>query len=176
MKRILLPVLVIGVLLLGACGGPSEPATDEPEATEPEGSPSQTTVILEFGELGADDEPAKWENELGRWKPATAIIDGEEIALTSQHFKKNTYVTIDEQGIVLLIFEWTDEGSQLCEQITGRLIGQPLGIFEGDEALKTADGQPIAPVVGSVIKESGCISDLSLEDATALSTLLNASQ
>ena len=33
-------------------------------------------ALLEFGELADEEEEAKWENARGRWKPATAIIDG----------------------------------------------------------------------------------------------------
>ena len=37
------------------------------------------TALLEFGERVADDsEEARWTNVLGKWKPATAIIDGKE--------------------------------------------------------------------------------------------------
>ncbi len=132
--------------------------------------------ILEFGELAADDEEAKWENELGRWKPATAIIDGEEKVLTSRYFKKNTYVDRDNLGNIRLIFEWDDEGSRLSEEITGRLIGKPLAIFEGNETLRGVDGRPIAPIVRSIIRDKGQIGGLSHDDATRLSRLINAMQ
>jgi len=45
MKRILLPVLVIGVLLLGACGAPTTPSTGTPPDTEPEEAPDYTAWI-----------------------------------------------------------------------------------------------------------------------------------
>ena len=131
-------------------------------------------AILEFGELATDDEEAKWENELGRWKPAIAVIDGEEKALTSRYFKENTYVDRDSLGRILLLFEWNEEGSQLSEEITGRLIDKPLGIFEGDEALLGEDGLPIAPVVRSVITDRGQIEGLSFNEASSLSIQLNA--
>ncbi|MGD9118604.1 MAG: hypothetical protein PVJ08_07745 [Dehalococcoidia bacterium] len=155
MKRIILPVLIIGLLLLGACG--------------------TSATTLEFGELAADNEPAKWENELGRWKPATGIVDSQELALTSEYFQ-NIYVARDDWGSIQLIFEWNEEGSQLCEQITARLIDQPMGIFEGDVALLGDDGLPLAPIVLDVIIDQGVISGLSLEDAMALLTLLNIQQ
>ena len=131
-------------------------------------------AILEFGELATDDEEAKWENELGRWKPAIAVIDGEEKALTSRYFKENTYVNRDSLGRIFLLFEWNEEGSQLSEEITGRLIDKPLGIFEGDEALLGEDGLPIAPVVRSVITDMGQIEGLSFNEASSLSIQLNA--
>jgi len=163
MKQILLSILVIGILLLGACGTPPPPQES-----------LSRVAILEFGELAADDEEAKWENEMGRWKPATAIINGEEKALTSRYFKENTYLDRDNMGRLRLIFEWDEEGSQLSKEITGRLIDKPMGIFEGDEALLGEDGRPIAPIVRSTIVERGEITGLSLADATRLSNQLNA--
>ena len=121
------------------------------------------TALLEFREF-VDDT----------WIPATGTIDGKEKVLTSSFFKENTYVTRDDFGKILLIFEWDEEGSQLSEQITSRLIGQQLGIFEGDEPLRGDDGQPIAPKVQSVITDIGQIEGLSMNEATALSRQLNA--
>lgn len=130
--------------------------------------------ILKFGELAAEEEEARWENELGRWKPATAIINGEERTLSSQYFKENTYIQrVERTGEILLIFEWDEEGSKLSEEITGRLVDQRLGIFEGDEALRGDDGRPIAPFVQTTITSSGQITGLSLNDATRLSKQLN---
>jgi len=131
-------------------------------------------ALLEFGELAADDEEAKWENVLGRWKPATAVVDGEEKALTSRYFKANTYLSQDNLGRLLLVFEWDEEGSQLSEEITSRLIDKPLGIFEGDESLRGEDGRPIAPIVRSTITDRGQIEGLSLNEASGLSIQLNA--
>ena len=120
--------------------------------------------ILEFGELASDDEEAKWENESGRWKPATAVIDGAEKALTSQHFE-DLYVEQDKWDMVLLVFEYNKEGNRLSEQITERLIGHPLAFFRGDEPLRGGDGQPITPIVQSVITDRGMIAGLSLSEA-----------
>ncbi len=131
-------------------------------------------ALLEFGEKATEEEEARWVNELGRWKPATGTIDGEEKVLNSSYFKENTYVTRDDFGNIFLIFEWDEEGSQLSEQITSRLIGQPLGIFEGDEPLRGEDGHPITPVIQSVIIEGGQIEGLTPNDATELSKQLNA--
>jgi preprotein translocase subunit SecD len=132
------------------------------------------TALLEFGELVTGDEAAKWEDDLGKWKPATAVIDGQEKELTSAYFKENTYVTTDSFGKVLLIFEWNEEGSKLSEAITTRLVGKRLGIFEGDTPLLGDDGRPIAPTVQEAITTRGQITGLSLKEATALSKQLNA--
>jgi preprotein translocase subunit SecD len=129
--------------------------------------------ILEFGEPAAADEEAKWENELGRWKPATGVINGEELPLTSRYFKDNTYVSRDDLGRLLLVFEWDETGAQLSEQVTTRLLNQRLAIFDGDIALLDDEGIPIAPVVQDVITEGGVIRGLSLEEATSLSNQFN---
>jgi len=131
-------------------------------------------ALLEFGELAAEGEEAKWENELGRWKPATAVIDGEEKELTSRYFKQNTFVNRSEMGRIELLFEWDEEGQRISEAVTSRLIDKPLGIFEGENALLGDEGYPIAPRVSAVIVERGVITGLSLQEATSLSQQLNA--
>jgi len=131
-------------------------------------------LVLEFGEQAADDEEAKWENELGRWKPATAVIDGEERALTSQYFKENTYAGVDTLYRVELVVEWDEEGSEMAEQVTRRLIGKPLAIFEGKEPLRGEDGRPIAPIVQGVIIDRWRITGLNFHEAFELSKRLNA--
>ncbi len=144
------------------------------DITDKEKERLSRVALLEFGELAAEDEVARWENELGRWKPATAVIDGEEKELTSRYFKENTYVDRDSLGRIILAFEWDKEGSKLSEAITSRLIGQPLGIFEGDDALLGDDGFPIAPIIQSTIVDRGQIEGLSFNEATTLSQQLNA--
>ncbi len=127
------------------------------------------TALLEFREYkGTDDEGVQV------WIPATGIINDEEKALNSSYFKENTYVTRDDFGRVLLAFEFNQEGAILAEQITQRLIGQPLGIFEGDEPLRGDDGRAIAPTIEAVISDRGTITGLSLNEATTLSQQLNA--
>jgi preprotein translocase subunit SecD len=129
--------------------------------------------ILEFGELVTDDEEARWENELGKWKPATANISGEQKELTSRYFKTNTQVGQDSYGNIELHFEWDDEGSELSKEITTRLLGQPLAIFDGDDPLRGESGNPIAPTIQAVITDRGVITGLSLNDAIKLSRQLN---
>jgi preprotein translocase subunit SecD len=131
--------------------------------------------ILQFGELvSSDSEDYTWENEYGKWKPATATIDGVEKALTSQYFLESTYVTTSQTtGAILLVFKWNEEGSEISEAVTTRLLGQQLGIFEGDEPLRGEDGHSIAPVINGVISDSGQIEGLSYTDALRLSQQLN---
>jgi preprotein translocase subunit SecD len=94
--------------------------------------------------------------------------------LNSSYFEENTFVTRDDFGEILLIFEWNEEGSQLSQQITSRLLGEPLGIFEGDEPLRGEDGQPIAPIIQAIITDRGQIEGLSVNEVTELSNQLNA--
>ena len=126
------------------------------------------TALLEFRELvtNADGE--------AEWVPTTAVVNGQEKELNSSYFRENTYIDTDDFNRILLIFEWNSEGSQLSEQITGRMIGEPLGIFLSDEPLLGDDGEPIAPIVRSKITDRGQIEGLSLTEATELSQLLNA--
>ncbi|MDO8715450.1 MAG: protein translocase subunit SecD [Dehalococcoidales bacterium] len=166
--------------------------------TEKEKESLSRVALLEFGELieapltpvitgnatdnttgNATDNTtgnttARWENVIGKWKPATGVIDGVEKELTSRYFNTNTYVGSGQAGGVKLVFEFDAEGSQLFQQITTRLINKQLGIFEGDTALLGEDGYPIAPVVQNVITGGGEITGLSLKEATTLSRQLNA--
>ncbi|MFC1918193.1 protein translocase subunit SecD [Chloroflexota bacterium] len=131
-------------------------------------------ALLEFGEAALPEEEAKWENELGRWKPATAEVNGEVRELTSRYFRQNTYVSPSQAGGVDLVFEWDSEGSVLSKEITTRLLQQRLGIFEGEASIIGEDGKPIAPTVNDVITEGGIITGLSFTEATSLSQQLNA--
>ena len=126
-------------------------------------------ALLEFREQKTDDAGNT------TWVPAVGVINGVEKALTSSYFKGNTQVYADQtNGRPMLYFEWNDEGALLSEQITTRLIGQSLGIYEGDDPLLGAEGYPIAPTVNDVIKDSGTIKGLSWDDALQLSSQLNA--
>ena len=126
------------------------------------------TALLEFREMVTD------KNGEVQWVPTTAVVNGKEKVLNSSYFKENTYVDTDDFGRILLIFEWNSEGSKLSGQITGRLIGEPLGIFLSGEPLLGDDGEPIAPIIRSKITDRGQIEGLSFNEATELSQLLNA--
>jgi preprotein translocase subunit SecD len=121
-------------------------------------------ALLEFREQDA----------AGNWTPAKGTLNGEELTLTSRYFNENTYVTINQLGRPLLIFEWDETGQELSQQITSRLIGKQLAIYLGDEPLRGEDGQIIAPVVRETITDRGQIEGLSLTDAQELRDLLNA--
>jgi len=126
------------------------------------------TALLEFREriINQDGEE--------EWLPATAVVSGQEKILNSAYFRENTYIDTGDFGEILLTFEWNSEGSKLSGEITGRLIGEPLGIFLSGEPLLGDDGLPIAPIVRSKITDRGQIEGLSVTEATELSQLLNA--
>jgi preprotein translocase subunit SecD len=126
------------------------------------------TALIEFRErvINKDGEEG--------WIPATSVVNGQEKILNSSYFQENTYVRTDDFGKVLLVFEWNSEGSKLSEEITGRLIGKPLGIFLSGEPLLGDDGRPIAPIVQSRITVRGQVEGLSLNEAQELAQLLNA--
>ncbi len=136
-----------------------------------------STALLVFGVQVTDGGPFTWENALGKWKPATATIDGVEKTLDSSYFKDNTHLATDPTtNQVLLVFEWNDEGAKISEAITSQLAPTRgrLGIFEGDTSLLGDNGVPIAPAVNAVITTSGEITGLSSNEATLLSRQLNA--
>ena len=126
-------------------------------------------TVLEFRERDSE----------GIWVAAngTATVDGEvkELTLSSRYFNENTEVTLHPTtSEVILLFEMNGVGATLFEQISTRLMGKPLAIFLGDQALRGEDGQIIAPTVQAVITDRGQITGLSLVDAQELSRVLNA--
>jgi hypothetical protein len=141
-------------------------------------------TILEFGELVNDNEYAdyKWEtltgNFKGKWKPATGVIDGQTLALTSLYIEDAYYSTNNQYYLPMVVFNWDVIGSQLSEQITSRLVdgNQPLGIFSVDGPLVDENNQPITPMVQGIISNGGQIQGLSQKEAKQLAELLKASQ
>lgn len=128
------------------------------------------TNVLEFRELVEKQDGGS------EWVPAKGkLTDGTEAVLTSKYFKTNTYITSEElKGSPFLIFEWDKDGTILSKEITTRLLNKPLGIYLGDQPLLGIDGDPIAPVVRSVIEQNGQIEGLSWTDARNLRDVLNA--
>ncbi|MFA4836378.1 MAG: protein translocase subunit SecD [Dehalococcoidia bacterium] len=129
------------------------------------------TALIKFMEQGTD------ENGNVAWKPATGKLTvkneaGQDVeveqALTSQYFKGKVELRIPSgTNQPLVTFDWNNDGAKLFEQITGRLIGKPLGIFMGDELVSS-------PTVKSVIKDSGVIEGMQIGEARRLINLLNA--
>ena len=103
----------------------------------------------------------------GNWVQATGEVDGKVLALTGQFLRPNAFIGFDAIGQPLVQFEWQGEGARLSEQVTGRLLGQSLGIFLDDELLS-------APIVNAVISDRGVISGMSLDRARQLVIQLNS--
>ena len=104
---------------------------------------------------------------VSNWIPATGTIEGEEIELAGRYLLPNSYVDVQPQtGEPVVYFELNSEGASLFSQITGRLIGQPLGIFLDDEIIS-------APTVQSQISNKGIIEGLTYDEARLLSSQLN---
>jgi preprotein translocase subunit SecD len=126
------------------------------------------TAVLEFGELTTqDDKDLKWTVGDQYWKPATGTLGGKQVELTSAYFQQNTTLNVDNQGKIVVQFEWNSDGSILSKEITTRLLNKPLGIFSGDKLIDS-------PNVAAVITDSGVISGMNRDQATQLSKLLNA--
>jgi preprotein translocase subunit SecD len=112
---------------------------------------------LEVGACDADDQ----------WQQVTGTVDGRELALTGRFLKSNAFVSADQLGNPAVSFEFQDEGPQLFEQLTTRLIGNQIAIFLDDELLS-------APVVNSVIRDQGQITGLTFDRARDLVIQLNS--
>jgi len=115
------------------------------------------TALLQFCEQGPSPYPdvAQPCDENGEWVQAVGDLDGKPTALTSRFLKPNAFVATDQLGNPVVQFEWTGDGSKLSREVTGRLVGLPLGIFLDNEALAT-------PNVNAVIEDQGTITGLPL--------------
>ncbi|MYE32365.1 MAG: protein translocase subunit SecD [Chloroflexi bacterium] len=113
------------------------------------------TALLQFCEAAPDLGGGTPCDEAGLWVQAQGVLDGQPTALTGRFLRPNAFVGADPLGNPLVQFEWTGEGSTLSEQVTSRLIGQPLGIFLDNELLS-------APTVRAVISDRGVIEGMPL--------------
>jgi preprotein translocase subunit SecD len=118
------------------------------------------TAQLDFREF----DPAT-----GQWKVATATgLDGQEKELTGKYFRPNSQVVFDPRtNQPQVAFEFDDEGANLFEQLTRRLIGKPLGIFLDNQMISS-------PTVQAVISKNGVITGVRLNEARTLAIQLNA--
>lgn len=113
-------------------------------------------------------------NDEGELVPATGVIDGQEIAMTGEHLRSNTYPS--RQGATTAVnFETTSVGAQLMSQITRRALQYPeldqrrrMLIFLDDELISDAS-------INGEIRDFGQITGVgSFTDANNLSRQLNA--
>ncbi len=126
---------------------------------------------LKFMETTTDasGQPARDDKGEIIWTPATATgSDGQVKELTGQYLKPNAEVVLKEgTNEPEVAFEWNDEGAILFEQITKRNIQKPLGIFLDEEMVS-------APTVQAVIKNSGVITGVNMQEAQNLAIQLNS--
>ena len=157
----------------------------QPQSCEPVRD-AEGNIVVESGEL----EFVSWPPERTQptytsddivWKPATAEIDGEELALDGTYLNSNTAAVANPNTVDairnpwLLVFQCQGDGSEISEQVTERLMdgNYPLAVFLDGEPIRGENGSIIAPRVVSVITSQGSITGLSQEDSFELATLLN---
>ncbi len=114
------------------------------------------------------------------WEPATAEIDGQQVALTGR-FLRGTQVLRNPSPTQALVdptifqFEMKGDGTKILEQVTTDLVEghYPLASFLDGEPIKGEDDTVIAPSVQSVLSDGGVITGLSPKEERDLSKLLN---
>ena len=129
------------------------------------------TAELDFREVELDEVGAPVLDEEGRpkWIEATGVgSDGETKQLTGKYLKPNAALILQQQTNEPEVgFEWNEEGAILFEQITKRNLEKPLGIFLDDELIS-------APTVQAVIKQTGVITGITIEEGRTLAIQLNS--
>jgi len=129
------------------------------------------TAELDFREVEIDEagDPVLDEEGRPKWIEATGVgSDGETKQLTGKYLKPNASLMLQEQtNEPEVAFEWNEEGAILFEQITKRNLQKPLGIFLDDELIS-------APTVQAVIKETGVITGINIEEGRTLAIQLNS--
>ncbi|MGA2286646.1 MAG: hypothetical protein ABSG55_10305, partial [Dehalococcoidia bacterium] len=109
------------------------------------------------------------------WVTATATTqDGQVVPLTGQYLT-DAYLSADpNSGQPIIRFSFNSEGANLFEQITTRIVKEPMGIFLDGQPILYASGHIDAPTIQSVIKDNGEITGMKSADATTLTKLLKA--
>lgn len=129
------------------------------------------TAELDFRELPDGEQaegPSEGEEETIQWVKAKGTgSDGTEKELTGKYLSDAQVVLDPQTNEPEVQIVWDDEGAVLFEQVTKRNLQKPLAIFL-DDVLITA------PIVQSVIKESGVITGLTLEEARLLAIQLKS--
>jgi preprotein translocase subunit SecD len=88
--------------------------------------------------------------------------------------RSDIYLTRDLVNKPVLNFGMNSQGADLLAAATARLSSppQPIAIFLDGEPIRAADGRILAPLVQSQISDRGTITNLALDDAKTLQTLL----
>ena len=157
-------------------------AQETPEAT-PDAEPTAEPFVIDISTVQPDgtgeSEPievivetpvAEPEPEFRiEWQIATAVVDGEEVSLTGDRLEPGSASVgfNPTTGAPEVYFELDNQGREAFRIVSGRMIGQPLGIFLDDEAILT-------PTIQAEIPTSPRITGLDLERAQILAIQLNA--
>jgi hypothetical protein len=104
------------------------------------------------------------------WRPATGVLNGDDVIMTAR-FINLLYVDFDFIGQPAVIFNMTDDGQDVFESMSTRLVGLPLAVFVDGSPLLGRDGRMIAPVMQSSIRDTAQTTGLSLVDAERLVAL-----
>jgi protein-export membrane protein SecD/preprotein translocase SecF subunit len=106
-----------------------------------------------------------------QWKPALGVVNDQTRALTGRFLKANgadaQAGTSGECLPACVTLDFVDEGDQLFGQITGRIVGKPLGIFLDEDLIA-------APIVQQQITGNAVINGLEIDESKDLAKLLNA--
>ena len=128
-------------------------------------------AVLQNGEVTFVPNPSL---EDAVWVPSRAIgSDGLEKELTGRYLT-DAFPGSDAAGLPTVDFRFNSEGARLFEQISGRLIGQPLAFFLDGEPIRNKDGRIEAPTVQAIIKDKGQITGLNASEVDYLVKLLRA--
>lgn len=103
------------------------------------------------------------------------VVDEEGVAreLNGSYLDRgDIFVDRDVIGNPVLNFGMNDEGARLLAAATGRLTGQPIAFFLDNEPIRGATGRIIAPTIQTQISDQGSITNLAIDDARELATLL----
>ncbi len=109
------------------------------------------------------------------WVTATATTEGGLVVPLTGQYLANAYLGADpNSNQPIIYFQFNSEGAHLFEQITTRLLHEPMGIFLDGQPIQGADGHIDAPTIQAVIKDRGQITGMSIADAQTLTKLLKA--
>ena len=121
------------------------------------------TAKLEFRELADPNTPAGTFPTLENTKPSG--MTGRDLKSANVDFPQSQ--DGQTQGQPVVAFEIKAESANKFEELTKRLIGQPLAIFLDDQVVS-------APVVQSQIRDRGQITGVDADQAKILATQLKA--
>jgi preprotein translocase subunit SecD len=159
-------------------GQTCEPVRDDQGNVVVEGGQAE---FVEWPPATAEGDPNYYTEDNIVWEPATAEINGEELALDGR-FLSRTIVSPNQNTVQAAVdpfqflFETKGEGSEILEDVTTRLAQRqyPLASFLDGEPIRGEDGTVIAPSVnGPIAGGVGEITGLTAGDERDLSRLLN---